>query len=316
LFAGRGTWASRPHLSLWHDNSPVNCVAFSPDGQTVATGTGDGLVRLWRVSDGALLHTLEGHTRPVGGVAFAQQGALLVSGSRDGNVNVWRVSDGTLLDQITDRSSEIFGLAVSPDDELLAVGGLEAAWIWRVNAESFTRVDYQRYPSGAYVNGVAFSPDSTLLALALSDDTVWLRRVSDGEIVLRLGNHTGRVLSLAFSPDGEYLATGSEDGTLNLWRLERKADGEFGATLVLKLQHSNWVNSLAFSPDGTILATATMDRNVRLWSVPDGGVIEPPLHSMPQVTSVSFSPDGRTLAVGTGGGNLRLWRISEPSGLD
>ncbi len=314
LFAGRGAWASRPYLSLWHDSS-VNRVAFAPDGQIVATGTSDGIVRLWRVSDGMLLHVLEKHTRPVSGIAFSQDGALLISGSRDRNVNVWRVADGTLLDQIVERSSGIFSLAVSPDDRLLALGGHEAVWVWRVNAESFTRVDFQRYPD-SYVHSVVFSPDSTLLALAPTDNTVWLRRVSDGKTVLRLGNHTGRVLSLAFSPDGKYLATGSVDNTLNLWRLNQNADGEFEATLVFTLEHPDWVKSLAFSPDGTVLASAAMDKSVRLWSIPDGHMLNPPLRTMQQVVRVSFSPDGRTLAVGTGGGNLHLWRVSEPLNSD
>jgi len=123
------------------------------------------------------------------------------------------------------------------------------------------------------------------------------------------------VLSLDFSPDGRYLATGSEDNTLNLWQLDEKTDGEFEAGRVLTLQHPDWVKSLAFSPDGTILASGALDRKVRLWSIPDGDLLEL-LRTTHQVLSIAFSPDGRTLAVGTVGGGLYLWDIAELSGWD
>ncbi|MCK4451842.1 MAG: PD40 domain-containing protein, partial [Anaerolineae bacterium] len=169
-FAAQGVSSGMPYLSLQHDSS-INSVAFSPDGQTIATGASDGIVRLWRVSDGTLLHALDGHARPVSGIAFSQDGTRLISGSRDRSVNIWRVSDGALLSRLAERSSEILSLAVSPDDRLLALGGLGAAWVWEVNTELFTFVDSQEYP-GNYVNSVAFSPDGTVLALALSDETV------------------------------------------------------------------------------------------------------------------------------------------------
>jgi len=213
---------------------------------------------------------------------------------------------------MVERSSEIFSLAVSPDDRLLALGGFGAAWVWEVDTKFFTRVDFAEYP-GSYVNSLAFSPDGTVLALALSDKTVCLRRIPDGEnsgeTILRLGGHTGRVPGLAFSPDGKYLATGSEDNTLNLWQLSERADGTLKAGHILTLQHPNWVKCLAFSPDGTILASGTLDRKVRLWSIPDGDLLDPPLRTTHQVLSVAFSPDGRTLAVGTVGGDLYLWDI-------
>ncbi|MCK4472579.1 MAG: WD40 repeat domain-containing protein, partial [Anaerolineae bacterium] len=315
LFADQGVSSSMPYLSLQHDSS-INSVAFSPDGQTVATGASDGIVRLWRISDGTLLHALDGHARPVSGIVFSQDGTLLISGSRDRTVDVWRVSDGMLSSQLAGHSGEILSLAISPDYRFLALGSLGAAWVWEVDRGFFTLVDSQEYP-GSYVNDLAFSPDGTVLALALSDETVCLRRLPDGEnygeTILRLGGHTGKVLSLDFSPDGRYLATGSEDNTLNLWQLSQKADGALEARCILTLQHPDWVNSLAFSPDGTMLASGTLDRKVRLWSIPDGKLLDAPLPSpWGQVLSVAFSPDGRTLAIGTSRGNLHLWPITEP----
>jgi WD40 repeat protein len=161
----------------------VNSVAFSPDGKTLASGAGSGLlwsndntVRLWRVSDGKLLNTLEGHTNWVRSVAFSPDGKTLASGSDDNTVRLWRVSDGKLR-----RTLE----------------GLEG----HTNN----------------VMSVAFSPDGKTLASGSVDNTVRLWRVSDRKLRRTLEGHTDWVNSVAFSPDGTRLASGSDDNTVRLW---------------------------------------------------------------------------------------------------
>ncbi|MFK0047673.1 WD40 repeat domain-containing serine/threonine protein kinase, partial [Streptomyces sp. NPDC090741] len=118
--------------------------------------------------------------------------------------------------------------------------------------------------------------------------------------------HLDWVFSVAFSPDGRTLATGSRDGTARLWdvSLHRQIDEPL-------VGHTGYVLSLAFSPDGHILATASMDKTVRLWDVATHRQIGDPLlgHSG-YVWSVMFSPDGRTLATASKDETVRLWDVA------
>ena len=119
-----------------------------------------------------------------------------------------------------------------------------------------------------------------------------------------LKGHTNWVKSVAFSPDGALLATGSLDKTIRLWCV---ADG----TPVRMLKgHTNWVNSVAFSPDGALLATGSNDKTVRLWRVATGEVRTLEGHT-DLVKCVTFSPDGALLATGSRDKTIRLWCVAD-----
>jgi len=159
----------------------VNAVAFSPDGQLLASCSGgmwrgDDTVRVWRVEDGELLYALKGHTSLVTSIAFSSDGELLASGSGDTTVRLWRVQSGEYLRTMEGHRGSVESVAFSPDGELLA--------------------------SGSY------------------DRMVRLWRVQNGEYLRTLEGHTSVVASVAFSPSGELLASGSEDKTVRLWGLE------------------------------------------------------------------------------------------------
>ena len=114
--------------------------------------------------------------------------------------------------------------------------------------------------------------------------------------------------SVAFSPDGGTLASGSWKGILRLWRI---SDGSF-----LSLEgHSAGVNSVAFSPDGQTLASGSSDGTVRLWRASDGSLLRILGENLGTVYSVAFSPDGETLASGSSDGTVQLWRLSDGSRL-
>jgi WD40 repeat protein len=111
----------------------VNSVAFSPDGQMLATGSTDALIRLWQLSDGTLLDTLSGHTDSVWNVTFSPDGETLASASLDHTIRLWQVDEGLLLFSLREHSAPVQSVAFSPDGQTLASASDDKTiHLWRV----------------------------------------------------------------------------------------------------------------------------------------------------------------------------------------
>jgi serine/threonine protein kinase len=119
--------------------------------------------------------------------------------------------------------------------------------------------------------------------------------------LLTLKGHANTVRSVAFSPNGKRLATGSGDRTVKLW------DATTGQELATLKGHGDWVNSVAFSPDSKRLATGSEDQTVRLWDAVTGQELTTLKGHGDAVSSVAFSPDGKRLATGSADRTIKLW---------
>ncbi|PKT73254.1 hypothetical protein CW362_09625 [Streptomyces populi] len=278
------------------DAPGVVSVAFSPDGHAFATGSSTGPVQLWNLATGKAWITLTGHTSEVATMMFSPDSRTLATGSDDSTVRLWDVGTGKLRTTLDDHTDSVHAVAFSPDGRTLATGSGDLT----VRLwDVFTGSPRMTLPEqGGSVASVAFSPDGATLAVASGDGTVGLWDAVTGKSLATL---QGDVSTMAFSPDSRTLVIGSSDHSVQLW------DVATGAVRTTFRGHTNEVVSVAFSPDGRTVASGGRDHSVRLWGVADRTILTG--HTT-GVLSVAFSPDGHTLATAGGEGTIRLWDVA------
>ena len=277
-------------------------VAFSPDGQLLATGDANSEVRVWRVADGKNILTCRGHIGWVWSVAFSPDGKTLASGSDDRTIKLWDLKTGECRHTGREHTQQVWSVAFSPDGQILASASEDRTvklWIVKTGECSCTLQGHENW-----VRSVAFSPEGNTLASGSDDKTIKLWDVLTGECLQTLCGHSERVWSVAFSPISSptqgILASSSSDRTIKIWNL--KTDQ------CLTLQgHKNWVRSIAFSPDGQTLASGSEDQTIKLWNVHTPECYQTLQGHTNWVRSVAFSPDAQTLASGSGDHTVRLW---------
>lgn len=195
-------------------------VAFSPDGRLVAAGDSKRTVRVWNAATGALLHTLLGTTNHLAfSVGFLPDSQRLVTGAGNGvgsagDISLWDLRTGKR--QWTDTDEQVWSLAVVPDGSAVA---------YQTTQQKVALVDAQtgkflrQFHTGDDCRAVAISPDGKLLA-ATSRNQIKLWELTTGQQVKTLAGHANWVGSLAFSPDGKHLVSGSSDHTIRIWDLQ------------------------------------------------------------------------------------------------
>ena len=286
----------------------VYTVAFSPDGQRLASGGNNNEAILWNVANRNAPTDLRGHTKSVMSVAFSPDGKYLATASHDGFVRLWNVASKRRYTTFTHtHTGWAKSVAFSPDGKQLASGGGNQAgsvMLWDVSRDQ--RISAMAGHTGI-VESVAFSPDGRLLASASRDKTVKLWDVENQQVRQTLTKHKNVVYAVAFSPDGRTLATSSRDYTIKLWDV---ATGENSATFEIDKARHVYAEALAFSPDGRYLASACVDYTIRLWDVDNRSAANTLRGHDDAVTAVVFSADGKLLASGSRDRTVLLWELS------
>jgi WD40 repeat protein len=308
--------AARPiHLEI------VRSVAFSPDGRWSASGSFDRTIILRQAATGEVRRILRGHTEPVLAVAFSRDGKTLVSASQDCTLKLWPVEETAPPQTLEPKIGGIWGMAVSPDGRFLAAGGTSGdvkLWKWGqwqtpMNLPRITGTLWTHF-NGNRCAALAFSPDSTLLAVAYGGDQLRLKeadrtsapihlyRTADGTAVKTLRGHQrgmGGASDLVFRGDGKYLASFVQDDGVKLWDL---TSGEAGVSFA-----GAQFGAVVFTPDGKKVGVGGGPTGIEFFGVPSQAR-EPLVSAAPGAAfSPVFSADGKLLAAGSYTGDLPVW---------
>jgi len=286
----------------------VFSVAWSPDGERLASAGQDGTVQVRDANTGALLTTYRGHSGWVHTVAWSPDGNRLASGSRDKTVQVWDASTGRAVFTYRKHTKTVFSVAWSPDGTLLASGSEDGTVrVW--HAASGMELATCRGHTGAVLS-IAWSPDSTLLASGSGDRTVRVWHAATGASRKTFRSHTGYVFSVAWSPDGQQIASGSADRTARAWNLLE------GQTAVTYRGHTGDINSLAWSPDSEHIVSSSDDKTVQVWEASTGKRNLRCTGHTDWVRAVAWSPDGTRIASGSDDRSVRVWQATSiPAGV-
>jgi WD40 repeat protein len=301
---------------LRHDGRQpgVLAAAFSPDGQTVATGGVDGTARLWDTASGQPRGEPLRTRGSVLALAFSPDGRSLLTGSVWGGAALWDVASGRRTETLP-HVGRVNVVAFSSDGQVIATGSaLEAPDLQR-GVSAILGGEARLWgaatgkplgpplPHGKPFWSLAFSPQGRILLTGCEDGRARFWSVATGALIGKPGVHNGNVRAVAFSRDGASAVSASAGGieAALLWDIPPERDQ---AGVLLQEER---VPQLTFSPDGRLLLSGSMGPLARLWDVSERRLLLSTLPGGDRASAAAFSPDGQTILTGEKGGDVRLW---------
>jgi WD40 repeat protein len=313
---------------------------LDPTGARLVTQSEDGMVRVWRVGDGAAVGQPMHHDGDVLAVRFGRSGRTLLTLASDSIARLWDIETGMERARFDRPDSATTAVEFGPDDEVVVTGESNGVvCLWRGGTATVVKAHTDE------ILALTVDARGERLATSSADRTAAVWDIRTGRLVARLTGHNDGVVSVKFSPaDSQHILSAGRDGTARLWDLktakavstirpgaaidsvqfsqdgsriltvygekfaalwDASAAQSIGTTIV----HDAPIVSAAFSPEGLRVLTASLDQTVRLWDGFDGSALAEPMRLEAQVAAAVFSPDGQHVATADQTGTSIVWDI-------
>ena len=287
----------REYNRLKKHEGTVFDVAWSPDGEKIATASGDGTIKLWN-RNGKEIKSIEvGKDSEVYSVSFSPDGQTIKCTS-DKAYKVEDTSYGTIQCQKTTGKKQPVKSINSPDGKIIATANNDNTV--KISNKQGKKLQTLRGHKGL-ITSIKFSPNGDIIATASEDNTVKLWSKSGKKLKKLQGDKEAKFSSITWSPDGKTIASATKDNTIKIWTMK---GGEW-KFIPTKMKHDDALKSVSFSPDGKTIASASGD-TIKLWNN-QWKELQILSRDKKAVLSVAWSPDGNYIASAGEDNTIKLW---------
>ncbi|BAY27939.1 WD-repeat protein [Calothrix sp. NIES-2100] len=332
----------KPAIVLRGNTGEVKAVAISPDSKWLAAISNDTHIRLWDITTpnfNTAPQILRGHSKPINALSFSPDGKWLATAGQDAIVGLWDMKTqvpGSKMIPLRGYKSKVLQVVFSPSGRWLATGESNNVigestsinvQLWNMTAISSSATPIilkTKELTESNILGLAFSPDEKRLAAAISY-TVQVWDLTSKNLTTTpatiIGTNNGWISSIAYSPDGRWLATGAGTTEVKLWDMQSlnssqpkssycKTDTNYPVCRFILRGHIGAVVGANFSPDSTRLATASQDGTARLWDITDLSISPIVLQAHEGwINAMTFDAEGQWLATASEDNQARLWKV-------
>jgi len=303
-------------LSLGGHTAGIRAVSITPDCQHVISVSMDKAIKVWELSTGKLLRTLEGHNDYVNAISVTPDGKYLISGSgdyfigsRDCTIKIWELSTGKLLRSLEGHNESINAVIVTPDGNQIISGSYDKTIkVWELSTGKLLR-SLDGHTSS--VHTVSLTSDGKYIVSGSWDNTIKIWEFSTGRLLHSLDGHIDWVYSVSVSPDGKYIVSGSgdyfgdsRDCTIKIWELST-------GRLIRNLEgHTKSVNTVQVTQDGNQIVSGSHDMTIKLWEFSTGKLTSSLEGHTDDINAVSVTPNGKYIVSGSNDKTIKVWDFS------
>lgn len=293
----------KPLLSYKGHSGAVFDVAWSIDGQRIASAGADHTVQVWDALTGANATVFRGHSKIVRALSFSPDKQYLASASDDKTVLIWNLASSNIFFSYTGHTASVSTVSWSPGGQQIASGGYDqTVQIWSTSSTNKTLSSFTLTGNANYPTWLAWSSTGTRLALASTDKIARIWDTATSKFSITYQAHTARVNSVAWAPDGAYVVSGGSDKKAIIWRSDN------GKTANIDRSHTGPVNSVAWSPDGNYIATASSDTTVQILDATTYQKVRTFSGHSQAVQAVAWSPDSVYVVSSALDGTAMVWK--------